>query len=378
MVHLNPESRIRSASSAMEPMQVHNPRHGQIGGNQVEVGDGARAQHRSPAGRALDAFVGFFKALGSAIADVFTSLKNMFSAPANQQAAINPNGDIQALPSGQPRTLEQNKALLSNLLPPGITISDAGVIGGVITTDCFGKSDSLGKNSEKSFVDVLTGQVETELVPKGTKEKPTENPVVCDIMIGHQASVDFYRLDFTFGSGEGAFKTRSDTEKNTSLRTEHAVLALREFTGSDIATTTLSAVLTQNLSRFFTDSCKDDNGDRMGFQIEQGKAGAKPFRETDGADTMATGNGIGKMPISLTRDENGDYKLNASWDMFVGASRTGTTNIEFPGMGGSMIKCTSEMEFTIDAKAADLGQLVIRTNGDPVSISFSGRMAPAD
>ena len=133
--------------------------------------------------------------------------------------------------------------------------------------------------------------------------------------------------------------------------------------------------MTQNLSRMFIESFRDENGDRMAFTLDQGKEGTKLFRETDGEESMVKPGGIGSMPISLTRDENGDYKLEAKWDMFLAGTGRGFEKQPFPGMDGSMLKAEAKMTFTIDAQAASEGRLEVRTNGDPVSVSFEGRMA---
>lgn len=331
-------------------------RENRIGDHAIEVGDNPKTP--SLLSRAGNAIKSFFSMIGNG----FLSLVDKISTKYQEYKAD--------------REFKAERSALREQLPDGITVSDDGAISGTYTANKYPTDPvSLGVNSGKTFGQTMLDNETKELTPKDNGRVVTPVPVYGGIPIGFQAANDFYRMDMTFGSGQGNFDVRRDVQSEGEHdRNLEVVQGLRAFTGSDQATTILSTVLTQNLSRPLLECFANDDGSRKPMSIEQGKMGG-PFhvRAPDGQLVECEPGGIGDLKVELTRDQNGNYEVKGSWTMFLRGEGRASDQTLFHGMNGALIEARGEITFTLDQQYVDHGQL--RFSSDPVvNIHFSGQM----
>ncbi|WP_062018103.1 hypothetical protein [Aureimonas sp. AU4] len=360
---------------------------GSVNGMRVEVGEGARQPSR--AGETLNAVKNFFKDLRSGFHDAFATLKDKVrtayqdfqgwraagggGAGAAQQAQAPAN--VQAVQAPPVQTFDEKRTALLDVLPSGVAINDQGVVSGSHVAHAFPNDPAIGPQAGKTIKDVLENSGRAQLAPTDPKTgQPASLPVIGGIPVGGQAVKDLYRLDITIGSGTGAYKSSQDATTNGE-RNKSVVANLRNFTGSDQATTVLTSVINQQFSRVFTDSWSKADGSRSVCQIEQGKTGPVDYRAADDSVSSITPGGIGTAPINITLTPNNDFKIEINWDMYYSAAGRGFNKTEFPGMDGSVMKAGGHVEFVVDGAAARAGRLDL-TVTQPATITFEGKMTP--
>jgi hypothetical protein len=364
MTHLDPGMRAQAPTIGLQRTTgTEGARQGVLGGHDVTVGQGAKPP--SLLSRAATAIGDFFKSIGSA----FTSLADRISTAYQDFKA-------ERAEASRLREFNATRDQLLDQLPTGVTIDQQGNLGGSYQAQGFPTDPMLGVNSGKTFAQAMQDGATAELQPKTHSGKTTPVPVYAGIPIAHQAANDFYRMDMAFGSGPGNFDVRRDvTMKGEGARNGAIVQGLRAFTGSDNATTILSSVLTQNLSRPILECFANPDGSRQPMSIEQGKVGG-PFQVRDQNGTLqdVEPSGIGGMQVSVDRDQNGNFEVTGHWEMFLrGAGRASDTT-PFQGMDGALVRADGRITFTVDAQAAAQGNLVFVTNPS-VNVDFSGKMA---
>lgn len=336
-------------------------RHGQIGGHTVTVGGGDDRPTRGT--RALNAIGNFFHGIGAAL----TSLKDRIS---------NAWHDYQANRAETARVKEFNavKTGLLETLPPGVQIDAQGVISGSFTTNSYPIDDKgLGAKSGQAFARSLEDSAVSMLTPKIVEGEQIALTQIHGIDVSNQAVSDFWRMDMTIDHGGGAYRTRADATEGQHERNAAVVDELRQFTGNDNATSVLSTVLTQNLSRPLLECFCDANGDRRDYAINQGKLGEQMYRGVDGVERMINPPGIGDMKLEVSRDNNGNFVVEAKWDYYLDGTGRGFSKKPFEGMDGSMMKAETSMTIVIDSASASNG--VLQVLGDvTVNVDFAGHM----
>lgn len=358
---------------------------GSVNGMRVEVGEGARQPSR--AGETLNAVKNFFKDLRSGFHDAFATLKDKVrtayqdfqgwraagggGAGAAQQAQAPAN--VQAVQAPPVQTFDEKRAALLEGLPSGVAIDNQGVISGSHVVQAFPNDPLLGSQAGQSLDDTLEETGNSQLNPVNKQGQPVSLATIAGIPVSSQSVKDFYRLDLTLGTGNGAYKSASDPTTNND-RNESVVRNLKTFTGSDEAVTVLSSVVNQQFSRLFTDSWSKSDGSRSVCQVEQGKLGPVNYRAPDGSESMVQPGGIGTAPVHITQTQNGDFKVEISWDMYYSGLGRGHGKTDFPGMDGSVMKASGHIEFVVDGAAARAGQLDV-TVTQPATITFEGKMA---
>ena len=335
---------------------------GQLGGHDIELGTQAKSPSRLS--EAASAIKSFFSKIGNT---VLSLPGRIMTAYQDYKAERAEQARVREFNSTRDRLLEQ--------LPPGVTVDDQGNVSGTFTATKFPVGTALGNNSDKTFSRSITDGSVIELSAKKTATAIVQPPVYGGIQIAHQANNDFYRMDMQFGSGAGNFDVRRDVQvKGEGARTQQIVQGLRDFTGSDNATTVLSTVMTQNLSRPLLECFPHPDGSFKPMSIEQGKMGG-PFhvRDAQGVLQEVKPAGIGALKVSLDRDQNGNFTVSGTWEYFLrGEGRASETTL-FAGMDGALVKCNGSITLTIDAAAAAQGRLSFLET-PTVEVAFSGRM----
>lgn len=331
-------------------------REARFGDHTIDVGD--KAKTPSLLSRAGTTIKNFFSMIGNG----FSSLVDKISTSYKEYKAE--------------REFNAERSALSKQLPEGVTVGQDGSISGTYTSTGYPTDPVLlGANSGKTFGQTMLDNVNKELTPKDNGKVVTPVPVYGGIPIAFQAANDFYRMDMSFGTGQGNFDVRRDVQsKGEHERNREVTLGLRAFTGTDQATTVLSTVLTQNLSRPLLECFANEDGSRKPMSIEQGKIGG-PFhvRAPDGQLVECEPGGIGNLKVELTRDQNGNFEVKGSWTMFLRGEGRASDQTLFHGMNGALIEAHGEISFTVDQQYADNGQL--RFSSDPVvNVHFSGQM----
>jgi hypothetical protein len=357
MTGIDPNVRARASGVSFgHTNATQNARHGQIGDHRVALGTGAKTPSRaSEAGKAI---AGFFRSVGTGIKSFFGKIATAYK-------------DYKA-----DREFTATRTKLESQLPAGITVDKEGNVGGTFVTSNFPTSPSLGNNSGKSFAQTMQSGSVSELTDKVAGKKTTEVPTYDGIRIAHQAKSDFYRMDMSFGTGQGNFDVRRDVNvKGEDERNRQVVQGLRAFTGSDNATSILSTVLTQNLSRPILECFSHSDGSRKEMAVEQGKIGG-PFhvRDQNGTLQQVEPGGIGNLKVSVEHGPNGDYKVTGHWEMFLRGEGRGFDVTDFHGMDGALIRADGQITMLIDAHQADNGVLAFVTP-PTVNVDLSGKMS---
>lgn len=330
-------------------------REARIGNHRAEIGETAKTP--SPLSRAETKIKNFFSSIGHGMASLVDKISTRYE---EYKADREFKADVKAL-RGQ--------------MPEGITVDKGGAISGNYTANGFPTDPSLGANSGKTFGQGMLDNFDKEVSPKNNGKVVTPVPVYGGIPIGFQAQNDFYRMDMTFGTGNGNFDIRRDVQsKGEHERNAEVTQGLRAFTGTDEATTVLSTVLTQNLARPLLECFAHKDGSQHKMSIEQGKIGG-PFhvRAPDGQLVECEPGGIGGLKIEVNKDQNGDFQVKGSWTYYLRGEGRASDTTPFHGMNGALVEAHGEINFTVDKQYADHGQL--RFLQDPVvNVTLTGQM----
>lgn len=338
--------------------RTQNLRMGRIGDHRIELGQGNREPTRGA--KAVDTIKSFFSEIG----DFFKSIGNKISTAYN-------DWQVSRAEAREAKAFERTRQDLSNLMPPGVTVSEDGTISGTHVVTGFGDHESQGVNRGKSVGQWFTDMGASQLkVPPPPKEMQTIN----GIHVGSQSVKDLYRLDLTVqDTVNGVYQAKEDPVKGPK-RNENVVTALRNFAGDDNTTSVLTAVINQQFSQIMTDSWSKPDGSTMGWQINQGKLGPIAYRDQTGTESQVQPGGIGTAPINLERLANGDFKVTIDFDMYFSQSGRNFNKQDFPGLEGAAIKGHGHLEMIIDHNDA-ANKIATVSVPNPVTITFEGHMA---
>lgn len=362
---------VHTISTGADPGKV-GVTEGRLGGHEVSLGTQAKSPSRLS--EAASAIKGFFSTIGNKILNLTGRISSALQ-------------ELKTELGEQLRTLafDSNRAALQKQLPPGVQVDDSGNLSGTLTTTKYPADPKLGDRSGMTFSEematrsnVVLYAIREGLPLVSMKDGNRVNkfmPMHNGEKITSLAARDFPRMEFQIGSGENNFDSSRDVKaKPPREKTSAVVEGLLDFTGSSLATSTLSTVLNRKLARPILESLTNPKGEHRPLSIEQGRSSG-PFhmRNAEGELQRVDPGGIEGLRIGVDLDHNGDYTVTGSLDLFIRGEARGRGHKSFAGMDGALVKGEGTISFTIDAAAAKRGHLVFLTE-PTVSVAFSGRM----
>ena len=267
--------------------------------------------------------------------------------------------------------------------PNGVTVATNGDLSGqqVITKvprNCTGQMmDSVGKE----IVDVLSDAKRMAL--KNQREK-TEQRIAGGLqnigghLIEKQAASDFYRLAFEIPGKDGkVFKSSEDKATGQVARNLNVANALREFTGSDEATTVLSAMMTQTALSPLLGCLSTADGEAVNHI-----RWASKMNTADRVMTMVNSNGakvqvdaglLGAAKWKLSKDPNGDFRISVDWQAYGEAADNPDAKSKLPLHENGVIGAHFKVDFVINGNKAHSGELSLTIPGG-TKATFFGRV----
>ena len=278
---------------------------------------------------------------------------------------------------------ESNRRNVQSHAPGGVTVAANGDLSGEHTIikvprNCTGQMmDSVGKE----IVDVLSDA--KRLALKRQREKTEQNAAgglqsIGGHLIEKQAASDFYRLDFEIPGKDGkVFKSSEDEATAQAARNLNVANALREFTGSDEATTVLSAMMTQTSLSPLLGCLSTSDGEAMNHI-----RWASKMNTADRVMTVVKRNGekvqvdtgvLGAARWKLSKDPNGDFRISVDWQAYGMAADTEDAKSKLPLHENGVIGAHFKIDFVINGTKARSGELSLTIPGG-TKATFSGRV----
>lgn len=214
------------------------------------------------------------------------------------------------------------------------------------------------------------------------------------IPVTSQSVGDFHRMNINIDNNGAIFNTKLPPNSNDRISTNvnNSVTALRNFAGSDQATTVLSAVTHQYDLRDLVRTFSGPSGETVEFKpLPKGFDHVQALLPGGAVETFDRPGQIGDAQITLSHTPAGDFKVSVTWD-FLGA-RLISGGEEVPtdpsnprhapniddaaarAVVPNVLKIQLDASFVVSAADAAAGRLTI----DPTSARFqqtiSGKMA---
>lgn len=263
-----------------------------------------------------------------------------------------------------------NEAKLAQNLPAGMNADAKGMVTGrqVTTTVPTDSTGLLRTFAGKDLATTLQGIKRGILTPT-SKYTMIDGQKVCN-----QATKDFWRLDFNVPLPNGSrFKSSDDRSKDQNIRNKNATAAIRQYAGSDAATTVLSSVLTQGTISHLPGCLAKPDGKETKFEYHSAfsRVGRDfTMRNADGSKTPVEPRFVGGAKWNLSKVGN-DFKVSVSW-LAHAAPKEGFEN-ELPLHKDGVIGVQFDVDFIVDGAAASRGELVMTMPGG-VRSEFTGRL----
>ncbi|MDC9823000.1 hypothetical protein PRN20_04590 [Devosia sp. ZB163] len=370
--------------------QLGNPARG-ISGAQTQsllqlLGDG-----RVGTGKKMEAEVLLREAIGSigTLSGMKATLQPLSQAETTQLLQLRQgNGnatfslvqqEMIKLAPGSGGNTAQNRATLLTQLPPGATVGQDGTIGGTTTLNTLGGifPGQTGLPAPR-FVDVMKFIGDSQL---GKTGETLSNGVT----IGSQANKDLYRMNITITNGTNP-PYNSVTER-TNIERQHGADQVPTRTNLSVANAmmsvsgnnanvvrVLSSVINQQFSTPLCQGFRLQNG--QDFKPNIANSLSEPNGvQLGGNDTVSLVHpgGIGRSQVNISKQPNGDYRVDISYPFTMRRPSTNDHNSSFAGLGGTVIQGTANASFTIDGTQAGLGKLMVVENGSP-TVTWNGHM----
>jgi hypothetical protein len=263
-----------------------------------------------------------------------------------------------------------DEAALPGNLPTGVNMDAKGNLTGgqVMTTVPTGCTTQFGSHIGKNIVDVLQ-EIKSKSIGLGATLV-----TIAGQKVASQCSGDFYRLDFDIPQTNGTrFQSTGDPAEDQQTRNENATRALRNFAGSDSATTVLSSILSQTtLTPIPGCLAKSDGSEaKYKFGTAFNTAGRDmTIRGADGKLNSVEPQFVGGAKWTLSKVGN-DFKVSVSWQAYAEAN---------PGDEGALplhkdgvIGIHFALDMIVDGAEAAKGNLKLSMPGG-VQTQFSGRL----
>ncbi|MES2598303.1 MAG: hypothetical protein V4662_23415 [Verrucomicrobiota bacterium] len=259
--------------------------------------------------------------------------------------------------------------LIGNLqekMPSGVTIQDNGVVSGTSTiSQVPDVAPNLAEIQGMSIGDGVKAIMSDALKPERLTDLGGQKVIT-------QAPKDFFRMDLEMPTSQGTFKTRDDPETGEAERNLTVVQNLRDYAGSDNATTVLSSVLVQTTLRPFHDSIATEGGDQALLTFAAKREGT--YKDDQGVShDLGLLTNYGGAKLKLDKMENGDFRVKVSWTMYPDHVGRGFAKESMPLSEGGVLKSEFSIEMVVDKAAADRGELVLTCPTDP-TVTFSGKL----
>jgi hypothetical protein len=261
-------------------------------------------------------------------------------------------------------------ATFPDRLPTGVTVDDRGNLAGgqTLTHVPVDSTGHMAHYAGRSIEDAFNEE-------KGASVRNTANhKLVGGQKIVNQATRDLWRLDYTIPQNAGGpFRSSNIASKDPDTRSATVAQALRQFAGSDAATTVLSEMLTQStligLPQCFTKA--GDKEVRYDFLSTQNTTGRTPtIRGADNSLTAVDASSMGGAKFVLSRQGN-DFKVSVQWEIYAEPKYGQHETLPVHKDGCVRIDCN--VDYIINGASAQNGQLQVSIpNG--VQTQFSGRL----
>ncbi|VTU33083.1 hypothetical protein H4CHR_03141 [Variovorax sp. PBS-H4] len=271
-------------------------------------------------------------------------------------------------------------------LPTGVNLDDNGNLTGttyLIATPKFleGGSPAFEGLEDLAFQDYFN-RVENNALNGNLAE-------VAGQKITPQAQSDFFRLDYEFCDEDGSIFRSYDLDipkEKQKQRNEAVTLALRAFSGSDAATTVLSAILHQSTPGAIARGLRNVDGFEMAHLRLISAMNTKVrkvyvVKEDGSREHIVNPLGLAGARFKLSKQEN-DFKLSIEWQMYYEAK---LGQEEFLPLGeNEIIGVHCQAEFVVhgdtahttvttdDDKERNFMELTIPDGG--IQATFSGRL----
>ncbi len=247
-------------------------------------------------------------------------------------------------------------------LPLGMNVTAQGVISGqaTLTTTALGNQvvqlDSALTQTAQGFL----GQTKT----------------VGGVVITTKANDDMVRMNLDIpGYGKTMGPPGGDGTPEMIQKMDDNALALRQFAGSDNATTVLSSCCSQYLLRRFESALDNVNGDKQSLVLAN-RGNPVDFTHIDQngqSHNVGLPTQYSAADFQLGTYPNGDFRITISWDLYATGFRNATPpsvpQVVMPD--NQLMKTNIQAEIRIDKTQADLGNLVLTLPQSPV-ITFDG------
>lgn len=254
---------------------------------------------------------------------------------------------------------------LREKMPSGVTIQDNGVVSGTHTISRVPDvAPNLAEIQGMSISDGVESLMSDTLRPERLTDLGGQKVIT-------QAPKDFFRMDLEIPTSQGVFINRDNPETGESERNVTVVENLRDYAGSDNATTVLSSVLVQTTLRPFHDAISNDSGQTLLTFAAKREGYYKDDQGVSHDLGLLTNYGGAKM--KLDKLENGDFRVKVSWTMYPDHVGRGFGKETMPLSEDCVLKSEFSIEMVVDKEAADRGELILTCPTDP-TVTFSGKM----
>lgn len=259
---------------------------------------------------------------------------------------------------------------VQNLMPSGVNVGQDGEVTGTIQiTTVPNNTSTLIGDAGRPVKDVYTQKGENAL--QGSLVTIDNLDDLDDQQITSQAEKDLYRLDLEIPvSAENVYKSTDDKEEDPKTRNKTIVRNLRDFSGSDEATTVLSSILTQSSLRVFHDSLPKPDGSESLLTFGANRQGSVKMPDGSIIDLGVLKN-YGGAKLSLSKNDQGNFQLDINWTMYPTETGRGYGKEPLPLHEGGTLMAKFDISITIDSVEARRGNLAIDFPKPP-SVTFSG------
>lgn len=255
-------------------------------------------------------------------------------------------------------------------MPPGVTFDAKGNLTGSTTFDKV-PTDCTGQFGGHKGMDIAAAlqQVKSESLAKTDKLNDCAGQKITG-----QAVSDFWRLDFDIPQANGSrFKSSLDKSEDQGTRNANATRAIRDFAGSDKATTVLSSVLTQTTLTPIPGCIAKSDGTESKYKFHSAfsRVGRDfTMRGADGKMTPVDPQFVGGAKWTLSKVGN-DFKISVAWQSHCEAEQG--REAELPLHKDGLIGIDFSLDFLVDGAEAAKGNLKLSMPGG-VQAQFSGRL----
>lgn len=257
------------------------------------------------------------------------------------------------------------------------TIDNSGFVSGTVTNAKM--SPQLTQGGAQNPIELILDDGKQKIAPGKTTQVDVGG---VQIPINNKALADLPRMNFQFDVNGSQYNSKT-------LDANSSVGQLRQFSGSDKATTVLSGVMGQYPLREVVTSFEGENGKAVLLKPIPNHYGKAEVHLPNGqVETFDKPGQIGEAKISMSKLPNGDFKVDVDWEYltttvtnggdlgkFDNKNPTHGPNSPQEGAGVTLncIKVHMTGSYTISGSEANKGNLVILPGGS-FQHSFSGKI----